>query len=185
MGRNRKPRKAYRPGRVDADPVDLAISRAAKLSLVQRLDLMRPLRAAFEGMRMGTAGWPAWCSVADAMNVAEQLAGAGIVSDRQPEFTAAQAALHQVHGRVLAGGSWTLRAAEITALDFAVDLHGIQLQYVSQGEVQDAIEAVKRNVLQALRGNAPRNAKVCVGVLGAHQADALAAATQPPAGAAI
>ncbi|MBF9672519.1 hypothetical protein IAI19_11775, partial [Streptococcus pseudopneumoniae] len=57
--------------------------------------------------------------------------------------------------------------AEITALDFAVDLHVIQLQFCSQREMDDAIKTVKRKMQQALKGNAPRSARICVGALGA------------------
>jgi hypothetical protein len=44
-------------------------------------------------------------------------------------------------------------------------LHGIQLRVASQGEVQSAIETVRTRVRQALAGNAPRDALVCVGGL--------------------
>lgn len=167
MGRTKKPRKAYRLGRVDPDPVDLAISRASKLRLVQRLDLMRPLRKAFDGLRMGTGGWAAWASVADGLNVAEELSLLGIASDRTGEIVAAQLALKSLHERVQQRGTWTMRAEEITAIEWAIDLHDIQLQHASQGEVERAIETVKRTRLQVLKGNGPRNATVCVGALGA------------------
>lgn len=179
MGRNRKPRKAYRRGRVDLDPVDMTKARVSTLTIAQRLDLMRPLRAAFTGLRTATGHWPAWCGMAYGLNVAEQLALSGIARDRLPEFTAGQAAMHALHSRVVAGGSWTMRAQEITALEFAVDLHGIQLQFASQGEVANASEAVKRNVQQALKGNAPRDAKVCVGVLGTPRPALLPTAPTP------
>lgn len=177
MGRNRKPRKAYRPRPVDLDTPDMVKARVATLTLGQRLELMRPLRKAFEGLRMGTAGWPAWCAVADGMNVAEQLARDGIASDHLHAFTAAQAALQALHARVNERGTWTMRAAEITALDFAVDLHGIQLQFVSKGEMEAAITTVQRRVQQALKGNAPADALVCVGALGG--AASVATAAQP------
>lgn len=166
MGRNRKPRKAYKPRPIDLDPVDMVKSGVAKLTLAQRLAFERDARTAFAGLRSATGGLHAWETVADAMNVSELLA-ANICSDRLPEFFAAQDALHELHSRVQAGGSWTMRAAEITALDFAVDLHVIQLQFCSQREMDDAIKTVKRKMQQALKGNAPRSARICVGALGA------------------
>lgn len=179
MPRTRKPRKPYRPSPVQTDPVETTIARAGRLRLADQLYLMSPLRAAFDCLRAGTAGWGAWCAAADGLNVAEQLARTSICSDRLPEFTAAQAALQQLHARVSAGGSWTLYAAEIKALDFAFDLHSIQLQYASQGEVQAAILAVQRNVQQALMGNAPQGAMVCMGQLGRPDAAAATPAATP------
>lgn len=162
----KKPRKAYRARPVFADPVECVIAHAGRLPTEQRNALVRPVEQAFEAMRRGTGGWPAWCGMADAMNVAEALAHGGIASDRMPEIQAAQAALHAVHSRVNAGGSWTLRAAEIGALEFGVDLHRIQATLCSQGEMAAAITSVQRKASQALKGNAGKGVTVCVGALG-------------------
>lgn len=167
MANNRKPRKAYRPGRVDPDPVQTAIALASKLLPQQRAALRQPLRAALRGLRTGTGGCKAWESMADAMNVAEQLALRGIASDRMPEVEAAQAALYSLHTRHAQRGSWTLQAAELTALRVGRFFHFAQLAYCTQGELRDSIMAVQRNVHQALQGNASPHAKVCVGMLAA------------------
>lgn len=166
MARSKPPRKAYRPGYVDLMAHDTAAALATKLNGQQRHALGTPVTAALDGLRMGTGGWPAWCNLADGMNVAEQLAHRGICSDRLPEILAAQAALHELHTRQATRASWTLRAAELAALHTGVDFHLIQLQHCTQGEMRDAITAVQRRVAQALAGNAPKDARVCVGVLG-------------------
>lgn len=165
MGRTAKPRKAYRPRPVDADPTQLAIARAALVPPAERTKLLTPLATALDGMRQAR-GWEAWCSMADALNVAEQLALLGICSDRMPEIQAGQAALQGVYARRADGGTWTLRAEEIKALDEAAFFYRVQLRLCTQGELHDAIQAVRRRVPQALAGNAPRNARVCVGQLG-------------------
>jgi hypothetical protein len=170
MGRSTKPRKAYRPRPVDADPTQLAIARAALIPPAQRTLLLRPLQHALDGLRTGTGGWAAWCGMADAMNVAEQLALRGIASDRMPEIQAAQAALQAVHTRQATRNTWTLRADELRALDEGAFFHRVQIKHCTQGEMADAIQAVQRRVSQALAGNAPRDARVCLGALGGQAA---------------
>lgn len=177
MGRNAKPRKAYRPRPVVADPVEHAIARAGLLHRRQRLDLALPTQASLQAMRTGTGRWPEWRNLADALNVAEALSQDGIASDRLDEIRTAQHALAALHQRVEAGGPWTLRGPELTALQLAVELHGIQLKLASQGEVANAIERVQRRTKGALAGNVGRDTTVCIGHLGR-------AATEPtPAGA--
>jgi len=166
MGRNAKPRKGYRPRRVDLDPMDLASSRAALLQPHQKAALVGPVKAALDHLRRCTDPWTAWCSLADAFNVAEQLALRNIASDRLPEFQAAQQAMHDVYHRQADRGTWAMRATELAALDFAVRLHVIQLDHCTQGELEDSIRAVQRRVAQALAGNAPKSARVCVGQIG-------------------
>jgi hypothetical protein len=166
MPASSKPRKAYRPRPVDVDPTQLAIARAALVPAPQRALLVRPVQQALDGLRTATGGWPAWRGMADAMNVAERLALAGIASDRMPEIQAAQAALQTLHARHATTGSWTLRSEELRALDDGAFFHRVQLEHCTQGELHDAIQAVQRRVAQALAGNAPRDARVCVGQLG-------------------
>ena len=180
MGATRKPRKAYRPGHVDLLAHDTAAALATKLNGEQRQALGQPASTALDGLRTATGGWPAWCNLADALNVAEQLAEMGICSDRKTEIAAGQAALHELHTRQAERNTWTLRAAELAALQTAVEFHRIQLDHCSQGEMRAAIETVKRRVQQALAGNAPRDARVCVAVLGKDQTLAPSQITPSP-----
>ena len=166
MGRTAKPRKAYRPRPVDLDPMDLATSRAALLQPHQQATLSGPARSALDNLRRCVDPWPAWCTLADALNVAEQLGLRAIASDRLPEIRAAQAVLHDIYHRQASRGTWAMRAPELAALDFAVTLHAIQLAHCSQGELADSILAVQRRVAQALAGNAPKDARVCLGQIG-------------------
>ena len=64
-----------------------------------------------------------------------------------------------------------LGASEIRALADGVELHEVQLEVCTQGEMSDAIFSVQRHVAQALAGNAPRSARICVaGILGQRSA---------------
>jgi hypothetical protein len=75
------------------------------------------------------------------------------------------AALHAVHTRNQQRGTMALRAEELAALRLGRFFHFVQLDHCTQGEMQAAIEAVRRRVQQALAGNAPRDARICVGGL--------------------
>lgn len=180
MPRSHKPRKRYIPKRVDIDPVQMTIATASLLLPSQRHDLGDPMKRALEALRTGTGGWRAWSEMADAMNVAEQLALRGICSDRMPEIQAAQTALHDLYHRHAQRDSWTLRGTELQALDTGVFFAQLQLEYATQGEFRDSILAVQRRVSAALAGNAPRDALVCVGALGLPGNTPLAAAAPAP-----
>lgn len=168
MATNRKPRKPHRPRRVDLDPMDMTSARVARLTPQQKATLISPAQAALDNLRRCVDPWPAWCNLADALNVAEQLGLRAIASDRLPEIRAAQAVMHDIYHRQATRGTWAMRAPELAALDFAVALHAIQLDHCSQGELADSILAVQRRVAQALAGNAPKDARVCVGQIGNH-----------------
>jgi hypothetical protein len=162
-----KPRKRYVPKRVDLDPFDLAASRAALLLPQQRMSLLVPVYRAFQAFREGRGDLDLWRDLADAMNVAEVLCELNIAPDHVGVFQAAQAALADVHERAVQRHRYTLYGHEITALDDAVEMHRIQLDYCSQGELARAIDTVKRRVQQALAGNASPRAHVCTpGLLG-------------------
>ena len=85
-----------------------------------------------------------------------------IASDHGETWERAQEALAAVHGRARAGGSFTLRGAELTALDDAAFVHGGQLEHCSQGELEQAIQRVKRRCAGALRGGVGRDTRVLV-----------------------
>lgn len=178
MSRNRPPRKAYRPGRIDSNPVDLALSRAAKLDGQQVPSLLQRLADDVQRFRLGQGSAPVWAALADALNVAEALAALGIASDHEDTFAKGQAALAAVHGRAWgATRSWTLRGPELQAIDDAIFVHGVQLQHCSQGELLEAVQRVERRTRQALAGNASSGVTVLqVGAQVQVQAEAGAAA---------
>jgi hypothetical protein len=176
MPRNRRPAKRYQPRAPRLDAHLHAIDRIATLLDGQRDSLLKPLRSAFEAFRTGHGTPQAWCDLADGMNVAEVLAELSIGSNLLAQFQQAQAALSAVHARRQAGGSWTLRAAEITALDDGTWAAGIQLEHCSQGELQQAISTVKRRTAGALAGSVAPGTIVCVGQLGRDDAVRLVSA---------
>lgn len=170
MPGNTKTRKAYRPRRVDADPFGLAVSRAALLSASQRLQFGEPMAVAIMALKQGRATIQHWADMADALNVAEQLCALGIANDHLGAVLAGQAALHAIHTRHTSLGRWVAKGEELRALTddtgrtlAALDVHGAQLLHCSQGEMSTAIQRAAERGRQALAGNAPRDALVCVG----------------------
>lgn len=142
-----------------------ATLRVSTLSSADVAELITSMTAAFDRMRAGQRPDASWCELVDALNVAEALAQAGIAADRMPEIMAGQQALLTLLDRHAATGSWTMRGAEITALDEALLMAKAQVHYMTYGELSDAIEAVKRRAAQALAGNHGHRVNV-VGMLG-------------------
>lgn len=123
-----------------------------------------------ESLRRFSAGdYPRehWASMADALNVAEELAARRICSDAESRqlILAGQQVLADVMARHQAGGSWTLRGPEIATLSDALERHCIQLRFASYREYEDSIAAVRRKHAQYLAGNAPRDALVITGAI--------------------
>lgn len=154
--------------RVLLNPVAVALENAARLAARDRLALQGIVRNALEAYRTGQDCAAQWCVLADALNVAEGLAAAGICSDEASceRIAAGQRALSLAHRRHAERGSWTMYAAELRALDEAVWVGSVQLDHCSLGEYERAVEATRRRMQQARAGNAPAGAVVCMGALG-------------------
>jgi hypothetical protein len=114
--------------------------------------------------RLGKGSREAWADLAGRLNVAEELARAGIASDQVDTFSAALQALAAVHKRAHGcAASWTLRGPEIAALDDGLWMHRVQLQHCSQGELEHARQRVQRRMQQALAGNVGGDTQVLHG----------------------
>lgn len=157
----------------DASALEIAMHRAALLPPHEHAQLLAPVRAAFEIFRLGHGTLDHWKRLADAMNVAEELAHRNIASDHKATFEAAQHALHDVFTRQSVNASWTLRGTEIAQIELAVIVFKVQLDHCSRGELGLAVTRVYNRVSQALAGNASPDALICGGNLGT---DARAAA---------
>ena len=162
-------RKAYTPGPVHTNAWWRAITGAAKLPADDVARVKAGLARAFTEFGCGRECRDHWACMADAMNVAESLANAGICSDdgSRDRIHAAMTVLADVVSRHQAGGSWTLHADERQQLDDGLWLHGIQLEHCSFSEYERAIQDVRNRVSQARAGNAPKGFKVIQGEIGA------------------
>lgn len=168
MSRRARTRMQH-PRRCALNAVEIAINRARKLdtSDVQRQQTL--MQTALAEFCRGERCADHWASLADAANMAETLAAMGLGSGPQADrvISDAQRALHDVHTRHAARGTWTLYADEIDALHWLVRLHcTVQLAACSYGEFSDAFERTQNRLRQALAGNAPAGALVIAGGIG-------------------
>jgi len=153
---------------VQANALGNALDRIAVLDAEQRLKLAQPVLDAHSAFRSGHGTAAHWMQLADAMRVGEVLAERRLFpGDQLQAYVDAQHVLGDVSDRHNAGGSWTLRRPELERLALGVDYHQAQLDAVSQGELLDAVETVKRRARAALAGNASPKVRLCMpGLLG-------------------
>lgn len=151
--------------RVALNSVQIAIEGAALLAPADRAELQRICDHALNSFSRGQEASAHWCTLADALNVAEALAQAGICSDTSSAgmIDQAQRALAAAFQRHAERGTWALRGPELQALGDGVLIHRIQIDHCSVREYVDAVEATKRRMHAARSGNAPAGATVCVG----------------------
>ena len=87
--------------------------------------------------------------VIDALNVTEALARLDVGKDWSAEIKAAQDAMLEMASRGLAAADrFVFKAAELTAINLAMEVHDAQIDAVNVGQMQDAIllvRAIKRS----------------------------------------
>ncbi|WP_457425611.1 hypothetical protein [Roseateles sp. P5_E7] len=167
--KHRHGRKAHRPRTermcmesLAATPLQIATNRAAKLNDDEQRGLLFNPRTAFTEFRAGRGSLGLWLHLADAINVGQVLATEhGLASNHADTFAAAVNAMAAVHGRFGRRGSWTLRAAELEALNFALCVHAVQLGLCSRGELGAAYTTVANRARGALAGNTAPGTHVC------------------------
>lgn len=160
-----RPRRTRTPRPAAVNTMQMAATRAARLSAADVHLQMAIIRRALAEFSTGQRCLDHWRSLADTANMAETLAGMGLGSGPEADraIHAAQAALHQVHQRHTQRGTWALRAAELEALHWLVQLHEVQLTACSYGELDAALRRTAHRIAQARSGNASRDAIVVVG----------------------
>lgn len=154
--------KRYIPKPVHLNAVERAITGAAKLDAGQVATLRTVLTQAFTAFGQGHDCAAHWRCMADALNVAEQLAELGICCDAgsRERIHEAQAVLSAVADRHATAGSWTLRSVERAALDNGLWMHGVQLEHCCYREYEHAVARSRRIAEQALAGNVAPGVRV-------------------------
>lgn len=151
MARNKKPRKAYRPGRVNCLAIANALHRASCMTPAEVDMVMTPIEDALNRLASGSLD-PGhdWCVLADAVNISAELALAGILSNDSAVagINAGRDALAELCFGANAGGSWVLAGQPLEAVTHAMNLHAVQLSHCSIGEYERAI----RSAINKIRG---------------------------------
>lgn len=140
----------------------MAIESARKLRPEARTELQHIISGAFDEFRAGRDCANHWRTMADALNTAEMLSKAGIASDAESKarIDDAMRVLAAAFERFEERGSWTLRGAELGALDDGLWVARMQLEHCSLGEFEKARRAVSERIRHARAGNVPAGAHV-------------------------
>lgn len=146
-------RATRKPGRIGINNLEVAKHRAARLTAEERTRVLADARAGLQALIEGVATWEQWSKVAITVNVALAIERMAVVRGMQEHFAAADCALNAVFHRVDSGergAAWgkrtTLYFDEIAALREAIELHTLQLNYLSYTEFIAAAELAERNV---------------------------------------
>lgn len=138
----KKRNKKYTPREVLADPVSWAVA-GAYLMPTEKINLIQaPVDAAVLLLKQGRALRDDWNVVANALNLAEALAGLQVGHNLTAEIAAGQGALLGIARRMI-GGSATWYAAELAAVDEAIFVYRAQMKVSTQGDFSRACERVK------------------------------------------
>lgn len=139
----KKRTKKYCPRPVRTNAVDWAIAGVHKLVSDDCNLIINPLKRALEHFKRATAGRQEWNDLAEAMNIAEALAGLSIGPNLLPRIHKTQAALQQIALRLLATGSSACKAPELAAITEVIVCFSAQVQLCTQGELSRALKRVK------------------------------------------
>ena len=155
----KKPRKA-KPIHLNA--VERAIELSQRLPRRDQLSLKFFAMNSLENLRKGKGGEPDIRNLIDALNVGEELAVIGICSDANSRtmIQNGQDAQIRLYERQKERASWTMKSDEMSAMNEALFIHGVQLEYCSMSEFLRAQKTVKEKARQALAGNHSEFTKV-------------------------
>lgn len=135
MTHGRKPRK---PRAIHLDAFDLAQRRASRLTKAQIRDTIEPPLQCLTRLAEGVATEDQHTVLTTCLQIALDIEDCGIVRGLHEHLQAGMQALVNVRTRALHSGTWcppSLDFDELDALREAVDLHHLQLQQLSAGEL--------------------------------------------------
>lgn len=143
MSRTKRPRKAYRPRTVQADPVSWAVAGVHTLPTQSQRDVLAVAETGFDKLRQGVAAREDWNLVCQALNTAEALCDLHIGDNLKLAILDGQGALLAIGKRMMKNGRTACYAGELAAIREAIDLHAVQLKLCTQAEYSRALKKVK------------------------------------------
>ncbi len=149
MPGNKKPRKAYKPKRMTAFTMDVAIHRAAKPPKADRDEVHGLLVASMKALREGRATELDWSVVAGSVSVARKVEKSKIVTGLLQDIDETEATLQTIYDRATRTGRWfapTLHHQEIKTLQELVNLHKFQLDQLGRGELLSLLDKAATQV---------------------------------------
>lgn len=143
-------REASRAKHAGHLPIHIAMMRVSTLTPEERRQRVKPYQAAIQHLQFGGFGAEDWRHLADAFNFGEVFARPpfNLCNDHAEKFTAGQQVLDELAEQHRERRTWTARANQLQAVKDAVEIHEIQLQYASLGELMQA----ERTICNRIRG---------------------------------
>ena len=144
-----KPRKKYKPKGVRLDAITWVINGFRNISetgdAVQHLKIKN--HESLECLRKGEATRMDIDAIISAFNIAEALARMQIGDDYAKEIKAGQDALLAVAKRgVSRDDRFVLKAEELTAIMLVAEIHDAQLEIITIGELEKAMDIVMKEI---------------------------------------
>ena len=153
MAGNKKPRKPHRRRQGSAVGGLFAVQhRHDEAALSQPMtddqvgDLALAFRLAFQAMVSGAADEQHWSTCVCSLNIALVLAEQGIGADWEPEFNAALEGAFRAKLRAGRTGSWGFDGPAMQAIKEAFELHELQIESATKGEIKAALIEVRRRI---------------------------------------
>jgi hypothetical protein len=133
-------------------PVHVAMMRVSTLTPAERQQRVKPYQVAVQHLQFGGFEVNDWRHLADAFNFGEVFAQPpfNLANDHAEKFTAAQQVLAELAEQHQTRKTWTARAHQLQAVKDAVEMHEIQLQYASLGEIMRAEQTIINRIRGAL-----------------------------------
>jgi hypothetical protein len=144
-----KPRKKYKPKPVRLDAITWVINGFRNISETGDAILHLKIKnhESLECLRKGEAQRIDIDTIIGAFNIAEALARMKIGDDYATDIKAGQDALLAVAKRgVSRDDRFVLKAEELTAIVFAMEIHDSQLEITTIGELEKAMKIVEKEI---------------------------------------
>jgi hypothetical protein len=134
--------------------IEVAMSRSQTIGGENRQKLRHIVSTCMADMKAGKWGRPEWNTLADTLNVGAALANPyNICSDHMDKFHHAMDKMAEVADRVKKGYGWSPTAQDINAMEKAMEIFLIQIEFCSRGEYFNAIEHARKRIDAGKRGD--------------------------------
>lgn len=134
--------------------VEVAMSRVLTIPDENKKTLQNIVSTCMADMKSGKWRRPEWNTLADTLNVGAALANPyNICSDHLDKFHKAMDKMAEVADRVKKGYGWAPTAQDINAMEKAMEIFLIQIEFCSRGEYFNAIEHARKRIDAGKRGD--------------------------------
>lgn len=155
MPKSARPRKRYRPGRINPLAFEAALIGTCRLTLDDRLRWQAQIDDALTAIARGQADTDTWRVVFDAANLVEEMVTMKLAADPDDLVREAQDAVVQILDRQRDTGVRAVRAAELAALRTLVQAWAELLDGITHQQKFDAEQRVAARVARVLRQPTP------------------------------